>query len=645
MKSKNGFLSLKSMGFSSGFFLVFLLSHPLFSAEDDYDFLPAHAWNALGETGEDDATTRLSEGFEGQKSEPTKNTTIEPVDGAGGFDNVAPRLGAEDGPGGLEWDPSPTYRTRFKGGTDYLAGSGTRLQGNNWFLRIPYLTYDTGTNQYRVRFDANTFRVYTNLNASTWVGQFGNLNSKIVKVGSDLYLYDTRGKLFFFPQVNGFRCSIITGLGGSRIEISYGTDITVLQKPNGNSGSEVRKFVYTVTSNRIDKIDIYDTPPSLTHRYRTVDFTYHENVTGAVESTTGDLIGIEDQTLLSDGTSWRSQKWGYKYFTGTYNSSTNPGYPYQVKAVLGPQSVHDFEKANPSTVIYTQTAAQLASYVDRQYEYASDKRVRQIDFKQGCGCGSGEGIYGYAFDVNGSTPTDLKTCLHRATITLPSVNGSSRIIDYNKYGQLLNHIAQEVAGNSNSRRWIQTFAHDTTGRLTDSYSVKACTSYTDSTHTVTTNTTAGQRFQYAYDSNSALTTIKLRNPSNGNWNFQRKKAFSFLTSGDRRRFVNTGDTAYPTETTTDTGGLTTSYAYTYHTADALAVKKRTTTMPIVQTSENGSGSAIVLYDYFEPDGLHTWRKDGDAFVHYTMFDANARTMIKEVRDINTASPPSTTPAI
>src|SRR2546425_1431234 len=161
MKRKNGLLSSSAMGFF-GFSLVFLLSRGLFSAEDDYDFLPAHAWNALAETGEDDATTRLAEGFEGLKSEPTKNTTIEPVDGAGGFDNVAPRLPVEEGPGGLEWDISPSYRTRYKGSTDYPAGSGTAVQGKNWVMKIPYVTYDSGANPYRVRFDGHTFRVYTN---------------------------------------------------------------------------------------------------------------------------------------------------------------------------------------------------------------------------------------------------------------------------------------------------------------------------------------------------------------------------------------------------------------------------------------------------------------------------------------------------
>src|SRR5262249_5935422 len=146
------------------------------------------------------------------------------------------------------------------------------------------------------------------------------------------------------------------------------------------------------------------------------------------------------------------------------------------------------------------------------------------------------------------------------------------------------------------------------------------------------------------DANSALTTVKLRDPGNGNWNFQLKKSFSFLTSSSRRRFVKTLQTVYPSETTTDTGGKDTSYSYTYQASDALAVKLRTTTLPAVATSENGSGSSISLKDYFETDVLNTWRKDGDGYVHYTGFDANRRTVTKKVIDLNTSSPPSGVPA-
>ena len=62
------------------------------------------------------------------------------------------------------------------------------------------------------------------------------------------------------------------------------------------------------------------------------------------------------------------------------------------------------------------------------------------------------------------------------------------------------------------------------------------------------------------------------------------------------------------------------YDYSYHASDSLAVKKRTTTMPVIATGENGLGSVLTLSHYFETDGLNTWSKDGDGFVHYTGYD-------------------------
>ena len=637
---------------------LFAVAPNAWAQEDDYEFLPPHGWRGLAESGDDDATSRLAEGFEGLNAEPGKNTTIEPVDGAGGFDNVAPMLGAEEGPGGLDWDPSPTYRTKYKNGTDYVAGAGNRLQGNNWFLKIPYVTFDSGTNQYRVRFDANQFRVYTFSAGSTWVGQYGNKNSKIVRSGSSgSYIwstYDTRGKAYTFQQASpaNSRLTKIQGLGGAEITLTYGAStITVLQKPSASAGTELRRFTYTIASNRIDKIDIEEKISGTWTLYRKIDFTYHENIVGAVESTTGDLIGIQEDTLLSPASTWLTRKWVFKYFTGAYNVTANPGNPYQVKAVLGPQSVHDWEVANAGVVIYTKTTAQLASYVDRQYEYHTSKLLRQIDFKSGCGCGGGEGVYIYAWDAENTSAANLNTWFNRVTITLPSVNGSSRIIDYNKYGELLNHVAQEVAGNTSSRRWIMTWAHDTTGRLTDTYSVEACTAYTDATHAVTTTTSAGMRYQYTYDANSALLTATLRDPTSGNLNLQSRKSFDFLTSGDRRRFIKRIDRVFRAEVTTDDTNFanpdtvnyaTTKLDYTYHATDALAVKKRTTTLPVVIAGENGLGTAVTALSYFETDGLPTWSKDGDGFVHYTGYNAQRRVVIQRVVNINTSAPPTPT---
>ena len=71
---------------------------------------------------------------------------------------------------------------------------------------------------------------------------------------------------------------------------------------------------------------------------------------------------------------------------------------------------------------------------------------------------------------------------------------------------------------------------------------------------LTTNTTDGMHVQHTYYSNNALLTVKLRDPSSGDWNYQRKTAFTLNTSGSRRRYVKTPETRHPDETTTDTGG-------------------------------------------------------------------------------------------
>jgi RHS repeat-associated protein len=632
------------------------LSDRASAQEDDYEFLPLHAWS-LGETGGEDATAVLAEGFPGLGSEPGKDRWIEPVDGAGGFDNVAPRLGAEEGPGGLEFDPSPTYRTRFRNGTNYLA-NGTNRPGNNWFLKLPYAVYNSYSNYWTLRFDANTFRRYDwNPYASTYDGRYGNSRSRLTVTGTAPYrtllVYDISGKVYTCLEADGFKCSKIDGLGDAEITVSYAAgSITLYQKPSATGGSEVRRFLFTLTDHgnglRIDKVDVAEKQGGNWITYRTLDFTYHEQVTGAVGSSTGDLIGIEETRNLTESGKTYARNQVFKYFTGTFDQTSNPGYPYQVEAVLEPGAVKAYLAANPTetvTDIYKKTAAQLASYVDRTYKYFSDRRLKELALKSGCGCGGSSGTHTYAWDVNGSTPTDLNTWYHRVTITLPT--GAAKIIDYNLYGQVLNSLVQEVAGNPSSRRWIRTFRHDTTGRLTDSYSVKACTSYSDSTHVVTTNTTAGMIYRFAYDSNSALSTVKLRDPANGNENFQLKKVFTLLTSGSyRKRYVLASQTVYPTETTTDTGGKTTSFTYSTHTADSLAVKKRTTTLPVVSTGENGSGSAVVMKDYFELDGLHTWSRDGENRVHYTAWDANRRTATKSVRDIDTdaADRPAGVPA-
>ena len=626
--------------------LAVCIGSPVFSFEDDYEFLPAYATGGIGSTGANEATSRLVLGYPGQSATPGKNRWLESIDGNDGFDNVAPRLSPEPGPGGLTWDLSPSYRTRYKKGTDYTT-SIDNPQGNNWFSSIPYVKTD-GSGKYSARFGANEFFVYDKLSGSTYEGDYANDESRFYVSSGNLY--DQAGKIITFDTTSG-RLEKINGLGNAEIVVTYSgtSSITVTQK--SDSTTEVRRFVYTLEASgtRIDKIDVDLKDGASWTTYRTVDFTYHDNVSGAQGSSSGDLIAISDTKDLSESGVSYTRSWAIKYYTGSYKSSSNPGYPYQVESVYGPGSVQSYLADNPTKTLndlLKSTSSSLSSYVERSYEYHSDRRVRKIVFEDGCGCGGSTGTYEYTWAKNGTTPSDLNTWMSQMTVERP--DGSARIVDYNLYGETLNSIIQEDADNSSSRRWIRTWRYDSDGRLTDSYSVAACSSYNDTTHAVSFQSpAAGRHMKYAYHGTYGyLQTAKLVDPANANENYQQKLSWTKKTSGSRERFLLTSSKVYPTETTTDTGGHTTSYSYTYHSGDALAVKKVTTTLPVISTAHNGSGSAFTTKQYFELDGLPTWSLDAEGFVHYTGYDADRRVPTIQVTDIDTdaADRPTGVPA-
>ncbi len=620
-----------------------------FAAEDDHEFMPLHGWRTLGETGEDDVTLAPAEGFPGLKDEPPKDRWIEPIDGDGGFDNVAPRLAAEEGPGGLEWDPSPTYRTRYKYGRDYPP-SENRPLGHNWFTKIPYAEYDNANDTWVIRFDANTVRFFDadSDRPGTYWGRFGNRRAKLVHREANpalLQMYDIGGKVYTFSAAENYRCTKIEPIGLAEIEIIYSVDtISVLQKLNAQT--EVRRFRYVLADYghgaRIDRIEVAAKNGVWGIPYRTIDFTYHEEVREPVGSSIGDLVGIEEELALSEsGQSYR-RRWAFKYYVGPYDSASHSGHAHQVAAVLGPGAMAELQRVQPGTNAYERSVGELQDYLERTYTYYSDKRLRSLALENQCDCGAGAGTHRYSWQQNASA-SNLNVWFSQAAITLPA--GGRHFIDYNRYGQILNRVLQEDAADPESRRWIKTYRRGHDGRLAQSYSVAACLEYRS--HVVTTKPDAGMRRSYNFvqePSTLAWTlTERLRDPTTRRWNLQRKKVFSLRALGDRRRFLKTSETVYPQETT-DGPGTTTQYGYeTFHVADRLAVALRKTTRAPIPVTQNGSGQSVVLYDYFEDDLRHSWTRDGEGYVSYREIDPSRRVTTLNVLDFDSDRRPAGVP--
>ena len=62
-----------------------------------------------------------------------------------------------------------------------------------------------------------------------------------------------------------------------------------------------------------------------------------------------------------------------------------------------------------------------------------------------------------------------------------------------------------------------------------------------------------------------------------------------------------------------------SYAYTWYPGTS-RVQQRTTTLPAIPTSQNGSGVAATRRDYYDSYGNLTWHMDERGFLTRTTFD-------------------------
>src|SRR6185436_1803323 len=85
-----------------------------------------------------------------------------------------------------------------------------------------------------------------------------------------------------------------------------------------------------------------------------------------------------------------------------------------------------------------------------------------------------------------------------------------------------------------------------------------------------------------------------------------------------------------------TGAMVSSNTYTWHGSTA-QVLERTTTYPIVPTSQNRSNVATSMKTQFDIFGRGIWSMDEDGFIHATEYDTLTSAVTKKIRDVNTTT--------
>lgn len=432
-----------------------------------------------------------------------------------------------------------------------------------------------------------------------------------------------------------------------------------------------RRFTYTYNG---------DTPPHLTQvkaetklsgtwlsptglaTVGTVDYTYYGSES---YGDAGDLKTATVTLPLTDSGKNDIRTTYYRYWEGTYNSSTNPGYPHTLKLVVSPEGVRQFDWSDTTFDDDHLSASHdsLKAYGSAYFEYDSSHRVNLAWFQGQCGCsGAGTGTHEFSYATTGYTNTggyDVDAA-RRTVVEHP--DGSFVTQFFDETGQALSHVTSDADPSGASDKWVTCVERDATGCTTIVGTPASVTGYTHSTGVATLSTTNGQlgliRF-YARDASGDDTGFctdvrwaEFNHASNAPKYYESSAVFNIATATKTVgavtliRPLQTDAYDYPTATTSQYSGANrTQYAYTTYsgTSQPLAIEDITTTYPLVTTGNNGRNAADGKATHITKSGLVDFEAVSDGtnrMVDYRAYTNGQLTTVKKDADTTSLSPPT-----
>ncbi|RLS59611.1 MAG: hypothetical protein DWH91_00030 [Planctomycetota bacterium] len=106
------------------------------------------------------------------------------------------------------------------------------------------------------------------------------------------------------------------------------------------------------------------------------------------------------------------------------------------------------------------------------------------------------------------------------------------------------------------------------------------------------------------------------------------------TAGDATVFPVSKEVRYPDEAN-PAQQIVTSYAYTFHTSTT-QIAQQTTTLPVISTTQNGSGTANSRKEYFDAMGYRTWSMDERGFITRYVYNTRNGAMTQRIDDVDTS---------
>lgn len=390
----------------------------------------------------------------------------------------------------------------------------------------------------------------------------------------------------------------------------------------GNSGS----YTYHPTTGDLQKIGIVSGSDSVEYAYTWTGTQVSEivhSVNGrAVRKTTYgySLLGLETVKIWENSTSGTgTPAWGTNPILATrYSYHATGG---RLRHVIPPTKYRQMVNngLNPDSA----SDSDLSAYAASEYEYGVDGRV-SVFYTKGR-------RYTYSFNYHhvGILSSSLNAWAQRTNVTQP--DGSLRSYYFNRVGQMM---LEKVSNSATSptKVWYARYQRfdDTSARRVLTTDAAAIASFSESLESlVTLNTSAGLLTQYIYNAQGYLEYTAIRKGLTGTANKQQEFTYTPQTVDGRSIQVVESETVYRDEASA--GGITTSYGYLWHSG-TFQMSRRTTTLPVVSTSENGRGATVTRVENFDSQGYLTSRVDERGTVTTYQYDKARGGLTQKVED-------------
>lgn len=336
----------------------------------------------------------------------------------------------------------------------------------------------------------------------------------------------------------------------------------------------------------------------------------------------GDLKRVRRQVPAVSG--WTDDEiLYYRYYT----AEESDGFVHGLKFVVQPATYNRMlsESVDPLTA----SNSTLATYADLYFLYDDQQRVTRewID-------GSSRSFeFAYTEGTESSNYNVWKT---KTVVIQP--DGTEQIVYTNLLGQ---GIVYELK--SGDERWISAAQYDSKGRIVSFAHPSAVLTYDDSSPTLAIElrpsdglidlteyyTTTGGGAAAGY-----VSAKKLKQGTGGTPVLLRTIEYASQSAGGATVYNVSKRTEYQNDN--GTGAIETTVAFTFYSG-ATQVQQSTTTLPVVPTTQNGSGVAATRKEYFDTDGRPTWSMDERGFITNRTYDLATGALVQQVDDVDTST--------